>query len=162
MSSSIPTREGIGRPLARYASSRRLGGYLFLSGVVAVDPRDGEVIERYEQLSEGARSVLRSLGYCTGQASVDVFEAPIVAQSWVVFERVRELVEAEGGRLEDVARLVQYFTCLADYPAYNRIRQIFFPEPVVSTVVGVQALLPDRRVRLEVEATVWMASRPEP
>ncbi|MFM7254597.1 MAG: RidA family protein [Betaproteobacteria bacterium] len=153
-----PIVDGLGKPLARYAATRRFGDFLFLSGVVAVDPRDGEVIERYDQLSQAAKASLQNLGYCTGQASVDVFEAPIVAQSWIVLERIRELVELEGARLEDVSRLVQYFTRLSDYPAYNRVRQIFFPAPVVSTVVGVAALLPDPRVRVEVEATVWMAA----
>lgn len=155
-SPTIDTTGTAGRPLARYAASRRCGEYLFLSGVVAVDPRDGDVIDRYDQLSEAARASLRMLGYCTGQTSVDVFEAPIVAQSWVVFERIRALVAFEGAQLENVARLVQYFTQLSDYPAFNRVRQVFFPEPVVSTVVGVQALLPDQRVRVEVEATVWL------
>jgi enamine deaminase RidA (YjgF/YER057c/UK114 family) len=151
-----PIIDGLGKPLARYAASRRFGDLLFLSGIVAVDPRNGQVIERYDQLPQAAKSSLQTLGYCTGQASVDVFEAPIVAQSWIVLDRIRELVEHEGARLEDVARLVQYFTQLSDYPAYNRVRQIFFPAPVVSTVIGVGALLPDLRVRVEVEATVWM------
>jgi len=54
--------------------------------------------------------------------SVDVFEAPAVAQSWFVLNRVKEIVEAEGGQMADVFKLVQYFRDLRHYPAYNRER----------------------------------------
>lgn len=142
----------VGRPLARYAASRRMGDWLFCSGVIAVAP-SGSVIQRYEQLPQSARDALRELGFDTGQLSVDVFEAPIVAQSWFVLDRIRELGAEHGVGLDRVARLVQYFTSLRDYPHYNRVRNLFFPDPVVSTVVEVSGMLPGPEVLVEVEAT---------
>jgi len=145
-----------GQPLAHYAAARRFGEHLYLSGVVAVDPASGAVPERYDALDASAREALRGIGYDTGQLSVDVFEGPIVVQSWLVLARIRELVIAHGGEMANVCRLVQYFTDLRDYPAYNRVRKLFFPEPVVSTVVQVSGMMPGPAVRLEVEATVWL------
>lgn len=56
--------------------------------------------------------------------------------------------------MQDVFKLVQYFTDLRDYPLYNRVRRLFYPgEPPVSTVVEVSGMLPSRAVRIEVEAT---------
>lgn len=152
----------IGQPLARYAACKRFGDTLYCSGIIAVDPASGQALERYEQLLPQAREALRSLGYDTGQVSVDVYEAPIVVQSWTVLERIRSLIEPHGATLADVARLVQYFRDLRHYPAYNRVRNLFFPEPVVSTVVEVSRMLPDDRVWIEIEATVYAPVRTNP
>ncbi len=146
--------QGVGRPLANYAASRRMGDMVFMSGVIAVDPARAEVITRYEQLPAHALEQLKGIGFVTGQMSVDVFEAPAVAQSWFVLDRIRQLAELEGCDLRHTARLVQYFRDLRHYPLYNRVRSLFYPEPVVSTVVEVSRMLPDDRVVIEVEATL--------
>jgi enamine deaminase RidA (YjgF/YER057c/UK114 family) len=156
----MSTESGAGQPMANYAASRRVGDFLFLSGVVAVDPARRAVLDRYDDLPEGARTALAGLGYVTGQLSVDVFEAPIVSQSWFVLERIRQIAAAHGGTMDDVVKLVQYFRDLRHYPAYNRVRGLFFPgEPPVSTVVEVSRFLPGDSALVEVEATVYLPPR---
>jgi 2-iminobutanoate/2-iminopropanoate deaminase len=59
--------------------------------------------------------------------------------------------------MRDVFKLVQYFRDLRHYPAYNRIRTLFYPEPAVSTVVEVSRMLPSDAVLIEVEATAYLA-----
>ena len=147
------TASQFGAPLANYLAARRVGDMLYLSGVIAVDPGARRVVTSYEDLPVAASSALKSLGYITGQMSVDVIEAPVVAQSWFVLNRIRELVESEGGQMRDVFKLVQYFRDLRHYPAYNRVRALFLPQPVVSTVVEVSRMLPTDAVLVEVEAT---------
>lgn len=149
----------IGQPLANYAAYRKAGDTLYMSGVIAVDPAAQTVIECYAQLPATALASLGRLGYVTGQMSVDLFEAPIVAQSWFVLNRIQTMVEECGGEMKDVVKLVQYFRNLAHYPAYNRVRGLFFDDPVVSTVVEVSGMLPNVAVLLEVEATVWLPQR---
>jgi len=127
-----------------------------MSGVVAVDVAAHMVIESYAQLPASALESLNRLGYVTGQMSVDLFEAPIVAQSWFVLHRIQAMVEECGGEMKNVVKLVQYFQNLAHYPLYNRVRGLFFPGPVASTVVEVSAMLPNAKVLIEVEATVWL------
>ena len=147
------TASQFGTPLANYLAARRVGDMLYLSGVIAVDPGARRVVTSYEDLPVAASAALKSLGYITGQMSVDVIEAPVVAQSWFVLNRIRELVESEGGQMRDVFKLVQYFRDLRHYPAYNRVRALFLPQPVVSTVVEVSRMLPTDAVLVEVEAT---------
>ena len=142
-----------GAPLANYLAAKRVGNMLYLSGVIAVDPTVRKVVTRYDDLPEEARKQLHTLGYNTGQMSVDIFEAPAAAQSWFVLNRIKDIVEAEGGQMKDVFKLVQYFRDLRDYPAYNRVRALFCPEPIVSTVVEVTRMLPSDEVLIEVEAT---------
>ena len=145
----------VGKPLANYAAWRLVGGHVYLSGVIAVDPSAGSVVTRYSDLPQAALPALQSLGFVTGQMSVDSFEAPIVAQSWWVLSRIQELAAEAGVPMKNAVRLVQYFRDLRDYPHYNRIRSLFFEEPVVSTVVEVSRMLPNDQVLVEVEATFY-------
>ena len=146
-----------GQPMANYAAAKRAGDFVFLSGVVAVDPARRAVLDSYADLPAPAREALAGLGYVTGQLSVDVFEAPIVAQSWFVLERIRQVAAEHGGTMQDVVKLVQYFRDLRHYPAYNRVRGLFYPaEPPVSTVVEVSRFLPGDGALIEVEATLYL------
>ena len=145
-----------GAPLANYLAAKRVGNMLYLSGVIAVDPAARKVVTAYNELPLEAQTQLQTLGYNTGQMSVDIFEAPAAAQSWFVLNRIKDIVEAEGGQMSDVFKLVQYFRDLRHYPAYNRVRSLFCPAPVVSTVVEVSRMLPGDDVLIEVEATAFL------
>lgn len=144
---------GAGRPLANYLAAKQVGNLLYMSGVIAVDPASKRVISTYDDLPGAAREELRQLGYDTGQMSVDIYEAAIVAQTWFVLARIREIASQHGAQMSDVFKLVQYFRDLRHYPAYNRVRQLFWPAGVVSTVVEVSGMLPSVDVLVEVEAT---------
>lgn len=146
-----------GTPMAHYAAARRVGDFVLMSGVVAVDPATRRAVSSYEDIPTQALAALRQQGFVTGQMSVDVFEAPIVSQSWFVLDRIRQLAEEHGGKMSDVVKLVQYFRHLPHYAPYNRVRGLFFPgEPPVSTVVEVSRFLPGDEVLVEVEATMYL------
>jgi enamine deaminase RidA (YjgF/YER057c/UK114 family) len=145
----------IGHPMANYAVARRAGDFVFVSGVVAVDPGRKAIVQSYEELPASAREQLRSLGYDTGQMSVDAYEAPAVAQSWFVLERIRQISREHGADMADAVKLVQYFRDLRHYPFYNRVRGLFYPgQPPASTVVEVARFLPADAALIEVEATI--------
>ncbi len=144
---------GIAQPLARYAAWRRRGGFLFLSGVIAVDPQAGRIVRGYADIPAQAADRLGR----TGEFSTDVKEGPILAQSWYVLDRIRQTVEDAGGQMADVFKLVQYFRNLDHFPHFSRVRRMFFHgEPPVSTVVEVSAMLPTADILIEVEATAWL------
>ncbi len=154
---SADTGMGMGRPMANYAASRRAGDFVFVSGVVGVDPARKAVVQSYDELPPAALEALKSLGYVTGQLTVDIYEAPAVAQSWLVLERIREIAGGHGGGMADVVKLVQYFRDLRHYPFYNRVRGLFYPdEPPVSTVVEVSRFMPGDGALIEVEATIYL------
>jgi enamine deaminase RidA (YjgF/YER057c/UK114 family) len=144
------------RPLARYAAWKRRGDFVFLSGIIAVDPARTLVVTGYDDIPPQAQALVGR----SHEFSVDAKEGPIAAQSWYVLDRIRATVESAGGQMSDVFKLVQYFTDLRDFPVYSRVRKLFFPEdPPVSTVVEVKAMLPDARVVIEVEATAYLPDR---
>ena len=147
----------MGKPMANYAAARRAGDFVFVSGVVGVDPVRKAIVQSYDELPAEALEGLKSLGYITGQMTVDIYEAPAVAQSWIVLERIRQIAVEHGGTMNDVVKLVQYFRDLRHYPFYNRVRGLFYPaEPPVSTVVEVSRFMPGDAAVIEVEATIYL------
>jgi enamine deaminase RidA (YjgF/YER057c/UK114 family) len=138
------------QPLAKYAAWRRVGDFVFLSGVIAVDPARQLIVKGYADIPPEARRLLGE----TGEFSTDIKEGPILAQSWFVLNSIKATVEAAGGQMGDVFKLVQYFKNLDHFPHYSRVRKLFFTaEPPVSTVVEVSAMLPTADILIEVEAT---------
>ena len=147
------TAPDVGQPTAKYAPYRRMGDFIFLSGVIAVDPARQKVVSGYADLPPDVRKLLGE----SGEMSNDVREGPILAQSWFVLDSIRRIVESAGGQMSDVFKLVQYFRNLDHYPLYNRVRKLFFPQGApVSTVVEVSAMLPTAEVLVEVEATAYL------
>ena len=147
----------MGQPMANYASARRAGDFVFVSGVVAVDPARKAIVQSYEDLPPQAREQLKSIGYDTGQMTVDLYEAPAVAQSWFVLERIRQIAREHGAEMSDAIKLVQYFRHLRHYPFYNRVRGLFYPaDPPASTVVEVARFMPGDGALIEVEATIFV------
>jgi len=73
------------------------------------------------------------------------------SQTLVVLEKVRALVEAAGGHLGNIYKLVIYVTDIADKDAVGRARRAFFRTPYpCSTLVEVRALVfPDLRVEID-------------
>ena len=143
----------IAQPLAKYSAWRRAGDFVFLSGVIAVDPSTSTIVRGYADIPPEARKLLGE----TGEFSTDIKEGPILAQSWFVLDRIRATVEAAGGRMDDVFKLVQYFRNLDHFPHYSRVRKLFFSgEPPVSTVVEVSEMLPTANILIEVEATAYL------
>lgn len=151
------TTAATGKPMAHYASARRAGDFVFLSGVVAVDPSRKAVLQSYDELPAQAVEALKGLGYVTGQMTVDLYEAPAVVQSWFVLDRIRQVAAEHGAAMADAIKLVQYFRDLRHYPFYNRVRGLFYPgEPPASTVVEVARFMPGDGALIEVEATLYV------
>ena len=144
-------------PLARYSAWQRRGDFVFLSGVIAVDPAAGKIVRGFEDIPVDARQTIGM----TGEFSVDIKQGPILAQSWTVFDKIRATMEEAGGSMADVFKLVQYFKDLRDFPLYNQVRRQFFPtDPPVSTVVEVSGMMPTADILIEVEATAYLPRLP--
>lgn len=151
----MSAKADVAKPLSRYAPFRRAGDLIFLAGIVAADPATGKVVSGYADLPPDVRKQAGE----TGEMSTDMKEGPIAAQSWFILSSLRRTVEAAGGTLDDVVKLTQYFRDLRDFPIYNRIRTLFFPEPPASTVIRVLELLPTPDSLLEVDATAYIPEK---
>lgn len=143
----------VAAPLARYAAYRRVGDFIFLSGVIAVDPAQKKIVRGFDDIPD---DVADQIGR-TGEFSSDMKQGPILAQSWYVLNAIKSTVESAGGQMSDVFKLVQYFKNLDHFPYYSRVRQTFFPEQSpASTVVEVSGMMPSDDILIEVEATAYL------
>jgi len=140
-------------PLAKYASFRRAGDFIFLSGIIAVDPAQKKIVRGFDDIPD---EVANAIGR-TGEFSCDYRQEAILAQSWYVLESIRKTIESAGGSMNDVFKLVQYFKNLDHFPQFSHVRKMFFPDqPPASTVVEVSGMLPSPDIVIEVEATAWL------
>lgn len=146
-------KDSTAQPLARYAAWRRAGDFVFLSGVIAVNPAAKLIVRGFDDIPLEAQALLGR----SGEFSTDLREGPILAQSWYVLNSICATMEAAGGEMHDVIKLVQYFKNLDHFPYYNRVRKLFFPhQPPTSTVVEVSGMLPTPDILIEVEATAYL------
>jgi 2-iminobutanoate/2-iminopropanoate deaminase len=147
------TLDPTAKPLAKYAAFRKAGDFVFLSGVIAVEPESGLIVRGFADISKDA--ALR-IGQ-TGEFSSDIKVGPVLAQSWFVLNKIQTTVESLGGEMKDVIKLVQYFKNLDHFALYSRVRNQFFQTvSPVSTVVEVSEMLPTKDILIEVEATVYL------
>ena len=106
-------------------------------------------------LSPGVR--VGDMLYVSGHVGVDAngnAAEGAEAQSRQVMANIRGVIEAAGGRMEDVAKITCFLTNMEDYAAYAKVRLETWPaNPPASSTVGVSTLVRPELV-VEVEAIV--------
>ena len=110
-------------------------------------------------LSPGMR--VGDLLFVSGNVGVDgsgnlVGGSDCEAQSRQVMAHIRAIVDAAGGKMEDVAKITCFITDISNYAAYAKVRAETWPSspPASSTVVVAGLVRPEYLV--EVEAIVRM------
>ena len=108
-------------------------------------------------LSPGVR--VGDLLFVSGNVAVDgsgnlVGGSDCEAQSRQVMANIRAIVEAAGGKMEDVAKITCFITDINNYSGYAKVRSETWPSspPASSTVVVAGLVRPEFLV--EVEAIV--------
>ncbi len=115
-------------PLAPYSSGTKAGGFIYVSGTLAIGP-NGE-----------------TLG--VGDAT---------AQTRYVIEAVKSVIEAGGGTLKDVVMNQIFLKDLADYAAFNLVYKEYFPEnPPARYCIQTPLVRPEFLV--EIAATAYVGT----
>jgi reactive intermediate/imine deaminase len=109
--------------IGTYSQAIRTGDTVYLSGQIGLDPET-------MQMAEG-----------------------IEAQADRVFQNLRAVAEAAGGRLDDMVKLTVYLTDLVHFPRINEIMAGYFSRPYPArAAVGVAGL--PRNAMVEIEAVM--------
>jgi reactive intermediate/imine deaminase len=112
--------------IGTYSQAIRTGDTVYLSGQIGLDP---ETL----QMAEG-----------------------IEAQAHRVFQNLRAVAEAAGGRLDDMVKLTVYLTDLVHFPRINEIMAGYFSRPYPArAAVGVAGL--PRNAMVEIEAVMVLS-----
>ena len=112
--------------IGTYSQAIRTGNTVYLSGQIGLDPET-------MQMAEG-----------------------IEAQAHRVFQNLRAVAEAAGGRLDDMVKLTVYLTDLVHFPRMNEIMAGYFNRPYPArAAVGVAGL--PRNAMVEIEAVMVLS-----
>lgn len=112
-----------------------------------------EAIGTYSQAVKAGDTV-----YLSGQIPLDPETMEVVSGDFAdktrrVFENLKAVCEAAGGRLQDIVKLNIYMTDLANFATVNEVMATYFQEPYPArAAIGVAAL--PKGVPVEMDAVM--------
>jgi 2-aminomuconate deaminase len=98
--------------------------------------------------------------YVSGLTSGPDAPFDVRAQTKIIFERMAELLAAEGGNLHHLVKITAYLVDMREYGIYNEVRNQLFAEmaaPPASASVGVAELVRPE-ARIEIEGVAYIAA----
>lgn len=112
------------KAIGPYSQGIKAGGFIFVSGQVALDPKTGEMVG-----------------------------ADVAAQTERVLQNLQAIVEAAGSDLDRVVKTTVYLRTMNDFAAMNEVyRKYFKSEPPARATVAVAGLPKDALVEIDVVA----------
>jgi 2-iminobutanoate/2-iminopropanoate deaminase len=114
------------KAIGPYSQGIKAGGFVFVSGQVALDPKTGAMVG-----------------------------SDVAAQTERVLKNLQAVVEAAGSDLERVVKTTVYLRTMADFAAMNEVYAKYFKsEPPARATVAVSGLPKDALVEIDVIAEV--------
>ena len=133
-------------PLSNYELATRAGDYTFYAGVVGSRPENGLIVYGANELKDPAW--LRPSGALAARLQLE----PISAQTFLIYQLMREMLEEHGGGFDRVLRVNIYVRHMNELAEIERIGACFFGDrPPAGTVIGVESLA-RRDFFIEIEA----------
>ncbi|MDG3756526.1 RidA family protein [Pseudomonas aeruginosa] len=106
--------------IGTYSQAIKAGNTVYVSGQIPLDPKTMELVEGFEE------------------------------QTVQVFENLKEVIEASGGYLHDVAKLNIFLTDLSHFAKVNEIMGRYFTQPhPARAAIGVAALPKGAQVEMD-------------
>ncbi len=122
MSRTIVNSAGAPAAIGPYSQAVRVGGTVYFSGQVPLDPNSGLLVE-----------------------------GDISAQARRAFENLKAVCEEAGGSFDEIVRVGLYLTDMSDFAAVNAVMADYFQAPYPARSTIEVAGLP-RGARFEVDA----------
>jgi enamine deaminase RidA (YjgF/YER057c/UK114 family) len=123
----------------------RAGSLLFAAGDVGLDQRTGNLILSAADLPD------RGAGLSDGRTHAD---APILAQSWHVYQQFAPLLEANGASFDSVLQQNFYLRDLRQAPSVERVASFFYGSRLPPTMaIPILDISPYDECVMEIEVT---------
>src|SRR5688572_29585582 len=134
----IITTDNASKPLGSYPHARRVGNFLFLSGIGPRSPKDNSV-PGLELDRDG-----------------NILKYDIAAECHSVFANVKAVLEASGSKWDNIVDVTVFLTNMKkDFPAYNNVYGEYFKNvQACRTTIGVKSLPTPIAIELKVIATI--------
>ncbi len=112
------------KAIGPYSQGIKAGGFVFVSGQVALDPKTGQMVG-----------------------------ADVAAQTERVLQNLQAIVEAAGSDLDRVVKTTVYLRTMNDFAAMNEVYKKYFKnDPPARATVAVAGLPKDALVEIDVVA----------
>ncbi len=138
MGKEIISTENASKPLGAYPHARKVGNFLFLSGIGPRNSKDNS-IPGLELDKEG-----------------NIIKYDIEAECHSVFANIKAVLEASGSSWDKIIDVTVFLTNMKkDFPVYNKIYAEYFTQvQACRTTVEVKSLPTPIAIELQVIATV--------
>jgi reactive intermediate/imine deaminase len=115
--------QGAPAAIGPYSQAIQAGSVVYLSGQIGLDPASGDLVDGVE------------------------------AQAHRVFQNLRAVAEAAGGKLDDIVKVTVLLTDLGDFAKVNEIMAGYFASPYPARATYQVVALP-KGARVEIEGTL--------
>ena len=141
------------RPLTYYSLAAQHGRFAFLAGHIPVKGDPGfPTVQSFDDVPPEGR------GFATGRSHTDSRDGPIAAQTWYVYDQLRQSLDKIGGTMDDVVHCLVGLADIRDLPMFHRAhRETFGDAGPALTIVGAGEV-GHRNSRVVVEPTVHLDS----
>jgi len=123
MKKKIIKIEGVASPPAPFNHVVKAGGFLFFSSQLSADIRTNEIVP-----------------------------GSVLEQTRRALENLKFLLEASGGKMDDIVKVVVYLRDVKDFDEMNGVYREYFEPGEEPTRVTVQAPSPIESIAVEIEA----------
>ena len=147
---SIIKESAVSQAMSAYDLGVQIGPFLFTGDFVPGSKKLRRAIMTYEDVPALPAS-LRPVGLMRRS-----YEETVRAQTWFLYENIRDVLKENGAKLEDVYKLRVYLVDMGDAAAFQEIHKAFFGNhrPLVTLATASKLGRGQFRVAIEVSAVV--------
>jgi enamine deaminase RidA (YjgF/YER057c/UK114 family) len=121
------------RPAAAfYSQAVRCGPLVSLAGYIpiATNKAGNPLISGYDDVAEEGRFL------ATGRSHADSRQGPIAAQSFFVYQAIRDTLAAQGLQMSSIKHVAVMLQDIRDFGTFHRVHKRFFPDEGPALVVA--------------------------
>lgn len=126
-------------------------GFLFFGAITPHDPETGQLVTSADRYADAIKSARAGLMF------FDFPEAPVLAQTWIVYQHLARMLKERGLSLQHVVRQRLFIRDVRELPAIERVMDLVLGESRPATSIVVMApgnIHPDLHLQLDAVAAL--------
>ena len=132
-----------------YSQAVGCGPLVFFAGHLPIKTNEPgkPLVQGFDDVPEAGRFL------AAGRSHPDSREGPIAAQSWYVYDQIRENLATQGLGMSDIVQVSVFLQDIRDCGTFHRVHSHFFPDAAPALTVSGFNEVGHRGTRIEIELT---------